>query len=248
MSVRLLALTVVVTGCALLAPVAAEAAPKCPAKRHTLAKKDGSVVWARHGTLYGCSTEDDLKPTPRALGPWTGGKLVFEGFQAAWTTTDGDGTQRVWAAAIVANAPNHAWLAGKRVVPASGDAPARDAEVQRLIEDGDALAYVTTDGDVVLAANGNGTPENHHGSIVLDPNPAFPTPPLPSHRQTLLGSYPTSDPASIADSMELTNDPDCGGEVSYRFRFTPADTAITVDFTADTGQVADADGPSAVCE
>src|SRR5690348_10062111 len=74
---------------ALLAPVAAHAAPKypdCPAKRGTLAKDGLGRVWHTKATLYGCTTVYGRKPRTQRLGPWKAGtKVAWDGARAAWS-------------------------------------------------------------------------------------------------------------------------------------------------------------------
>jgi hypothetical protein len=204
---------------AALAPAVADAAtPTCAAKPHTVVHNSYGRAWVSGMGLYACTTVYGEKRTVR-VGPWRGstGKVRFDGVTVLWTVPlvrDGRRSDRVWAAS--AQSGRH-WLAGTRLVFATGGQPAREGRVRKLILRDHAAAWITTAGDAVLALDDPQDAPTARG--------ALPTAPVANHQVVLLGTWPGQS-ATLATTAALDegdgDGDECGGVNPYTFTVQPA--------------------------
>ena len=213
-------------GPATTAADAGAATPKpCPAKKGTLAKNGIGRVWHQGTSLYGCTTIYGKKPATKRLGPWKPGtKVAWDGSTALWSvplTRDGVVSDRMWAASAQ---DGRRWLTGTRLVPKSGEQPAREARVQKLVLRDEGAAWVTKDGAAVFALH---SPESEPEAIGTPPAPLQATDEL-----LLIGEFAGVPAADLAASMALTEEDgegdECGGSNPYRFTVTPGPDAAPV--------------------
>jgi hypothetical protein len=210
-------LLIALAGLALAGPATASAAPKtCPPKKGTLAKNALSRVWHQGASLYGCTTVYTHKPKAKRLGPWTPGtKVALSGDDVAWTTTvmrDAGKVDRLWAANID---EGKRWMAGKRLVPAAGEQPEREARIARLIAASTSVAWTTTSAEVGFALR---SPESEPEAIGT-----LPAPLQPDGQRLLVGQFPDADPVALTTSLKLEvgdgEGDECGGSNPYELRF-----------------------------
>jgi hypothetical protein len=206
-----------------LAVAPAGAASNCPAKKGTLAKNSYGRVWHSGTSLYACTTVYGHRPRARRMGPYKPGtKVSFDGVNLAWTTPltrDGVRSDRAWAG----SADNgHRWMDGKRLIPASGDQPEREARILKLIARDRGAAWVTQDGDVTLALQ---FPETNPEAIGT-----LPAPLKADDKRLLVGSFGAATAAQLAATLKLTegdgDGDECGGTNPYELTFqaTPGTT------------------------
>lgn len=218
-----------ILGAAVLAavPAGASAASKdCPPKKGTIVKKSLGRIWHQGSSLYGCTTVYAHKPKSKRLGPWKPGTRVrFDGVNVVWSVPlvrDGVRSDRMWAANVDSASR---WLTGTRIVPQSGDTPAREARVRTLVMQDTGAAWLTTDGAVVAALR---FPETDPQAIGGLPGPF-----VPAQKLLLVASYPdapTQD--AIAASLKIDEGDgegdECGGSNPYSFLFSTAPAASPV--------------------
>ncbi len=193
--------------------------PGCASHPHTLAAKNGGKVWRSGSSLFGCTTAygPSFGHAPRSskLGPWAPGtKVAFDGLTAVWTLPKPAG-DRVWADDLESG---KRWLTGTRIVPGSAGQHFSEGRVQRLLLTDQAAAWITTDGQAVLALH--------------DPAGETPSPvgalaaPLSANKQLLLvGNYPDVGASFLAAGAKLEivdgDGDECGGVDSYRLTVQP---------------------------
>ncbi len=203
---------------ALAVPAAASAKGDCPPRKGTLAHNGVGRIWHQRTSLYGCTTVYGHNPRARRLGPYkTGVKVTFDGVEVAWTvplTRDGVRSDRVYAGNVD---DGSRWLLGRRLVPATASAPEHEARLQKLVLRDQSVAWVTTDSDLVFAMR----------SPDADPTPigTLPAPLAVDRNLLLVGSFPTTDPAALAATMELKElngeGDECGGSNPYTLTAKP---------------------------
>jgi len=165
------------------------------------------------------------------LGPWSPlSRVAFDGVSAAWTTPlvrGGVRSDRAWVA--TAQGPGKRWLGGARLVPAAGDAPVREARIQRTLLVDQGAAWITRTGDVVLALV----------SPAGDPTPiGIPPVNLAADRRLLLvGSWTGMTASQLATTAELIvgdgDGDECGGVNPYTLTVRPDPAAAPVGATWD---------------
>lgn len=230
------------------------AVPKCPKHKHELVRSGGGVLWTskgatKTGTLYVCTAYYGDPPVSRKLGPWTKqSQLAFNGSTVVWTVrakaTDGSGAgiDRVYAA----DGPYGVWLKGVR--PVTGPTSSIDTRVARLAVHGDAVAWVTTQGEVVLGMEspngaeadtvGAGTPgaaapvvpgvtddPSISAADVLGYPQGLRDPLKPTGKRLLIGRWAALAGPDFADSLEMADaggdGDECGGVSSVRVTVRP---------------------------
>lgn len=137
--------------------------PKCPKHKNELVRSAGGVLWtsngsAKAGNLYVCTAYYGDPPVSRLIGPWTkGSKLAFTGSTVVWTVRKKDSAGSPIDAMYAADGPYGTWLKGVR--PTVGPGNALDQRVSRLAVYGDAAAWVTTKGTVMMAVPSPNDPQ-----------------------------------------------------------------------------------------
>lgn len=226
-------------------PVSPAAAKAGTCKKHStqIARKGASALWlsANKKVLYGCTSFYDLAPHDEKLGPWSPqSKVVFTGSTALWTVRAG-GKDRVWAAD--ATTENGAWVRGAR--PAIGDGA--DDAVLTLKAYGDAAAWITTKGTVVMAVKSPNDDEPSPigaGSLgALAPTAPSPTAPKPQGlavdpvkpqaNRVVVGRWGGLDVPTLAGTLSVTegsggDGDECGGVDQYVATVKPVDGQAAV--------------------
>jgi hypothetical protein len=223
-SLRTLTVTAVAAGALLTGAVPAGAAQNCPAKKGTLAKDSLGRVWHKGTSLYACTTVYGHRPRSRRMGPYKPGtKVSFDGVDLAWTTAltrDGVRSDRVWAGSADTG---RRWLDGKRLIPASGDQPEREARILKLVAVDRSVAWVTRGGDVGFALQ---FPETDPAAIGT-----LPAPLKADDKRLLVGSFGAASASQLAATLKLTEGDgegdECGGSNPYdlTFQVSPGTTA-----------------------
>lgn len=200
------------------APVGASAASDdCPRQRGTIATQPLGRVWHRGTTLYGCTAVYGHRPRTKRLGRWSATTRVsFDGVNVAWTvrrTVDGRRVDRIWAANIDSA---QRWLKGAPLIPRAGATAPREARAQRVQVRDQGVAWVTQDGDVVLALRSpEDTPEAIGAAGTL----------THSGQYLLLGSWsamPARELAATLTLRELAGEGDeCGAVNPYELTVRP---------------------------
>jgi len=229
---KLLATAIAAGALVAAAPHGALAAPRsCPAKQGTLAKDSHGIgrVWHSKGSLYACTTVYGHRPRARRMGPYKPGtKVAFDGVNIGWTvplTRSGVRSDRAWAGSADTG---RRWLEGKRLIPASGDAPEREGRVQRIVLNDRGLAWVTRGGEVTFALE---SPEDTPRPIGTLPGPL-----LGDGERLFVGGFGPASAAQIAASLKLEildgDGDECGGWNPYKltFRTDPAGPLLGVDW------------------
>ncbi|HEX6389995.1 MAG TPA: hypothetical protein VFZ89_11120, partial [Solirubrobacteraceae bacterium] len=215
-SFRTLTVTAIAAGALLAGAAPAGAAQSCPAKNGTLAKNSFGRVWHKGASLYACTTVYGHRPRARRMGPYKPQtRVAFDGVNVAWTTPltrDGVRSDRAWAGSADTG---RRWMDGKRLIPASGDQPEREARIKRILVEDRGVAWLTRTGDVTMALQFPETDPQAIGTL--------PAPLKPDGQRLLVGSFGETAVAQIAATLKLTEGDgegdECGGVNPYRLTF-----------------------------
>ncbi len=235
-------------------PAASSAAPtSCPKHKNELVRSAGGVLWtsngkSKPGNLYVCTAYYGDPPVSKKIGPWTKqSRLAFNGSTVVWTVRKKDSAGDPIDAVYAADGPYGNWL--NNVRPTVGPGNALDQRVSRLAVYGDAAAWVTTKGTVMLGVPspngaeaepvGAGTPGAAAPVVpgvtdvpltadnLLAYKQGLATAPLkPTGRRLLVGRWTALAGPVFADTLELKEGPDgdgdeCGGVSSYKVTVQP---------------------------
>lgn len=228
------------------------ATPKCQKHKNELIRSGGGVLWtskgsSKDGTLYVCTAYYGDPPVQRTLGPWTKqSKVAFNGSTVLWTVRKkASGGAPATDLIYAADGPYGVWLKGVRAV--TGPTSTIDTKVSRLQVFGDSVAWVTTQGEVMMGvkspngaepeAVGAGTPGAaapvvpgvtdiaHSAAEVLGYPQGLRDPLKPTGKRLLIGRWAALASPEFADTLEMKDaggdGDECGGVSSVRVTVEP---------------------------